>query len=229
MSQTPPDRAGQPPHPPDPDDHWWWDGNRWRPNAEHPFRSDGPAPDDLRSSPSAPPGAVSFTPDPAPVPNPYVPPRGGDGAEPRLRPGGPTPDELPFTLPPPSRSWWTLRRLALVVVGAAVVLVLGVGVLFLLSVQAYDKERSRASDVEVRTALVDAAREMSAYRVDYEAYPSDLAQLTGYTADPKVDVTLVHVDGADDGTDFCLAAGPHGAAPTQWYSGRAGLTPTACG
>lgn len=175
-------------------------------------------------------GSVRYRPDPSAVPNPHVPPRLRAAAD------GPSPmssnadlDEILAALPPSSRSWWTLQRLGVVLVGIGIVAVLTVGLLFWLSIQAYQKQRATPSDVEVRTAVVDAARQMTAYRQENGAFPTDLGQIRspGYAPDPKVRLTLLPVP--DPEADFCLAAGPPAGAPSMWFSGSAGPMDQPCG
>ena len=80
-------------------------------------------------------------PGPPEVPNPYVPPRTADGSEPRLQPGRSVVDDLLLVGPPARRSWWTPRRFVLLLAGIVMAIVLGIGVLFWLSIDAYERQR----------------------------------------------------------------------------------------
>lgn len=134
MSYTPPGYPGQPQQPASPDGRWWWDGSRWRPNAANPFDPAQNATDDSPSPRQPPADAIRFTPGPPGVPNPYVPPRQNE----------PTPPDEPdvrFLLASQPRSWWTPRRFVLLLAGIVLAILLGIGLLFWLSVDAYQKQR----------------------------------------------------------------------------------------
>ena len=141
MSYTPPGYPGQPQQPISPDGRWWWDGTQWRPNASNPF---GPSEPDLDNprGPTSPTEGIRFTPGPPGVPNPYVPPRlAEDPAIQRERTEGAL-DDVRFLLGSQPRSWWTPQRFVLAVAGLVLAILLGIGLLFWLSVNAFEKQRA---------------------------------------------------------------------------------------
>lgn len=142
MSYTPPGYPGQPQQPVSPDGRWWWDGAQWRPNQAHPA-SQGESQLDNADGPTSATGTtIRFTPGPPGVPNPYVPPRLADGPGAERERAGSALDEVGFLLASQPRSWWTPRRLVLAVAGFLLAVVFGIGVLFWLSVDAFEKQRN---------------------------------------------------------------------------------------
>ncbi len=141
MSYTPPGYPGQPQQPVSPDGRWWWDGAQWRPNQAYPSA----ASESHLDNPDGPTSAtetIRFTPGPPGVPNPYVPARLAAGSEAERRSAGSALDEVGFLLASQPRSWWTPRRAVLAVAGFLLAVVLGIGVLFWLSIDAFEKQRS---------------------------------------------------------------------------------------
>ncbi|HEY0118366.1 MAG TPA: hypothetical protein VGC04_06280 [Cellulomonas sp.] len=141
MPSTPPGCPGQPQQPVSPDGHWWWDGAQWRPNQAHPV---GPDESDLDNTHAPTPAAetVRFHPGPPAVPNPYVPPRLADGSGVDAEPSGAPLDDVPLLLASQPRSWWTPQRFVLAVAGVVLAILLGIGLLFWLSINAFEKQRT---------------------------------------------------------------------------------------
>ena len=139
LSYTPPGYPGQPQQPVSPDGRWWWDGAQWRPNEANPFGSaDGTH--DNRHGPKPPAGVIRYTPGPPGVPNPYVPLRlpESDAGD---RSAGTAPDDVYFLLAAERRSWWTPRRFVLFLAGILLAILLGIGLLFWLSIDAFQNQR----------------------------------------------------------------------------------------
>ena len=139
MSYTPPDYPGQP-QSVSPDGRWWWDGDQWRPNAAHPGGS-GDA--DLRNAErtGSPVGDIRFHPGPPGVPNPFVPARLTDGTGMDTAGPGTSADDVRFLLVAQPRSWWTPQRFVVAVVSLVLAVLLGIGLLFWLSINAFERQR----------------------------------------------------------------------------------------
>ena len=144
MSYTPPGYPGQPQQPVSPDGRWWWDGEQWRPNAANPF---GAAQDAIGNphGPASPTEGIRFTPGPPGVPNPYVPPRLTD-AEPEVPERRSVDVDVRFLLAAEPRRWWTPRRFVMVIAGVLLAIMLGIGLLFYLSIDAFQKQRGGDTD-----------------------------------------------------------------------------------
>ncbi len=109
-----PDQPDAPGQPDAPNSRQQWDATQWRPDAADPLNVLEPDPDDT-------PGVAAEQ----------------DGGHDEW-----SPDEARFLLVSQPPSWWTPQRFVIALTGFMVAILLGIGVLFWLSINAFEKQRS---------------------------------------------------------------------------------------
>lgn len=117
MAYPPPGHGGQasqPDRPDAPDSRQQWDGTQWRPDDADPLNVPEPDADDT-------PGVLAE--------------QYGEHDE-------WSPYEGRFLLVSQPPSWWTPQRFVIALTGVVVAILLGIGVLFWLSINAFEKQRS---------------------------------------------------------------------------------------
>ena len=81
--------------------------------------------------------------------------------------------------------------------------------------------------MKVATQLAAAGHSMDLYHAANGTYPADVGSLRDYGFTPQDGVSIQMVPTLT--TDYCLAGGPSGEAPTSWFTDTAGVTQTPCG
>ena len=127
----------------------------------------------------------------------------------------------------PQRPDHTMRWVVVGAVLAGALVTAGVVLGGKLVEQSVEHQVSTLPDLKVTTQLAAAGHALDLYRAEAGTNPVDLTPLAQYGFRPDDDVTVQILPVSGDG--YCLAGGPAGEAPTEWYSDADGLTQTPCG
>jgi hypothetical protein len=83
----------------------------------------------------------------------------------------------------------------------------------------------KLAGMKVATQLAAAGHAMDLYHAANGTYPADVGSLRDYGFTPQDGISIQMVPTSV--SDYCLAGGPSGEAPTSWYT-PAGVTQTPC-